>query len=134
MHRVKSIASTGMGYQRQHGVKSNSPHFPVSGCAVVAVPNFAVVAVLELVQILESHWLEEGTRTPADMSPEELEAQRSRAELLTERVLQQKPKASTGSTVASHLYGLTDVLVPTALVPGALELIELLEDEAGRGE
>jgi len=115
-------------------VKSNSQQFPVLGCTIVTVPNFAVVAVLELVQILESHWLEDGTRTPADMSPEELEAQRSRAELLMERVLQQKPTASAGSNVASHLYGLTDILVPTPLVPGALELIELLEDEARRGE
>jgi hypothetical protein len=107
---------------------------PEAGNTMITVPNFAVVAVLELVEILESHWLEEGTRTPADMSPEELEAQRFRAELLTDRVLQQKRTAATGSNVASHLYGLTDILVPTPLVLGALELIELLEDEAGRGE
>ncbi len=107
---------------------------PEAGNTMITVPNFAVVAVLELVQILESHWLEEGTRTPADMSPEELEAQRFRAELLMERALQQKRTAATGSNVASHLYGLTDILVPTPLVPGALELIELLEDEARRGE
>jgi len=100
------------------------------GDTEILVPDLAVVAVLELIEILESHWLEEGIRTPTDLTSDELEARRRRAVLLVEHRHDRAAAGLNAGLVAREFYGTTVVPVPSGLVPGALALIDLLETEA----
>ena len=101
------------------------------GLTDLNVPNFAVPATLELIEIFESDWLERGVRTPADMTPIELEAQRLRAALRVEH--EQRREADTGSP--DHLvflvHGRTPIPVPSQWVENVMTLIDILRGEMG---
>jgi hypothetical protein len=97
----------------------------------IPVPNFALVAVLELVEILESHWFEEGIRDPDDMTSDELEARRRRTILLA-ALRQDRELSGSGpeaGLVEQDFFGTTVVPVPSGLVAGAQTLIGILEAE-----
>jgi hypothetical protein len=104
------------------------------GITDLKVPNFAVPATLELIEIFESDLLERGVRTPADMTPIELEAQILRAALLAEH--EQRREAKTGNL--EHLvflvHGRTTVPVPSQWVEGVVTLIDILRTEMGLGQ
>jgi hypothetical protein len=104
------------------------------GDTEISVPNFALLAVLELVEILESHWLDEGLRTPDGMAVDELEARSRRAVMLAERRHDREVTGLNAGLCARELHGTTMVPVPSGLVEGARALIDLLEAEARRGE
>ncbi len=108
---------------------SLDPH--VRGDTEIPVPNFALVAVLELVEILESYWFEEGLRTPDGMTVDELEAQ-SRRTILLAALRQDRELSGSGPEarrVARGFFGTTVVPVPSGLATGARTLIGILEAE-----
>jgi hypothetical protein len=101
------------------------------GDVEIPVPNFALVAVLELVEILESHWFEEGLRDPDDMASDEVEARRRRTILLA-ALRQDRELSGSGpetGRVARDFVGETVVPVPSGLAAGARTLIGILEAE-----
>ena len=101
------------------------------GVTELTVPNFAVPATLELIEIFESDQLEQGIRTLAGMTPVELEARSRRAALQVEH--EGRREADTGSP--EHLvflvHGSTTIPVPSQWVAGVLELIDILRTEMG---
>ena len=104
------------------------------GITELTVPNFAVPATLELIEILESDQLEQGVRTLTDMTSVELEAWSRRAALRVEH--EGRREADTGSPehFVSLVHGRTTVPVPSQWVAGVQELIDILRSEIGRGD
>ena len=108
----------------------------VRGDTDIPVPNFARVAVLELVEILELHWFEEGIRVPDDMISDELEARRRKTTLLA-ALRQDRALSGSGQEaglVARDFFGTTVVPVPSGLAAGARTLIGILETELREAE
>jgi hypothetical protein len=104
------------------------------GISDLEVPNFAVPATLELIEIFESDWLEREVRTPADMTPVELEARSRRAALLVEH--EQRREADKGSPeqLVFLVHGRTSIPVPSQWVENVMTLIDILRTEMGRGQ
>jgi hypothetical protein len=104
------------------------------GITDLKVPNFAVPATLELIEIFESDLLERGVRTPADTTAGELEARSRRAALLAEH--EQRRAADSGSP--EHLvflvHGRTSIPVPSQWVENVMTLIDILRGEMGLGQ
>jgi hypothetical protein len=97
----------------------------------IPVLNFALVAVLELVEILESHWFEAGIRDPDDVTSDELKARRRRTILLA-ALRQDREISGSGpeeGLVARDFFGTTVVPVPSGLAAGARTLIGILDGE-----
>ena len=104
------------------------------GITELTVPNFAVPATLELIEIFESDQLEQGVRTLADMTPVELAARSRRAALQVEH--EGRREADTGSP--EHLvflvHGRTTVPVPSQWVENVMTLIDIFRTEIGLRE
>ena len=105
-----------------------------SGVTELTVPNFAVPATLELIEIFESDLLERGVLTLADMTPVELEARSRRAALQVEH--EGRREADTGSP--EHLvflvHGRTTVPVPSQWVENVMTLIDIFRTALGLRE
>lgn len=76
------------------------------------VPNFAVPATLELIEILGSDQLERWVRTLADMTPVELEARIRRAALQVEHEERREGDAGSPVHLVFLVHGRTPVPVP----------------------
>jgi hypothetical protein len=94
----------------------------VEGDGEIAVPHFAVPAVLELVEIMESHRLEQ--LSIDETAPDELN---ERTTLWLNRM--DENQAIVGKVSSEDIWGFADVSVPNWLLPAVLELIETLETE-----
>ena len=104
------------------------------GITDLKVPNFAVPATLELIEIFESDQLERGVRTLADMTPVELEAQRCRAALRMEHSGRREVDAGSPEHLVFLVHGRTTVPVPSQWVENVMTLIDILRTELGLRE
>jgi hypothetical protein len=94
----------------------------VEGDSEIAVPHFAVPAVLELVEIMESHRLEQ-----LSLDGTALDVLNERTTLWLNRM--DEHVAIVEQLSSEDIWGFADVSVPNWLLPAVLELIETLETE-----
>ena len=106
----------------------------VSGVTDLRVPNFAVPATLELIEIFESDQLERGVRTLADMTSVELEARSRRAALQVEHQGRREADTGTPEHLVFLVHGRTTVPVPSQWVENVMTLIDILRTELGLRE